>query len=149
MKDIRKTIIVIAILVFLVISVGLWLAISKDIPVFFVWSAISSGIITLFGFLWIGYDPEKKPAIDTSTMRTALTSSIVMVYLYIVCLTTFFRGWSDKLDPLPQAMVSNFTIIVGVVIAFYFTSSAYVQTRNKPPATTTDKKISSDGLATQ
>jgi hypothetical protein len=144
MKEIKAAILVISILVFLVISLGLWLAVKTNIPAFFVWTAISIGIIVFFGFIWIGLNSQKKFEYDTSNIRTTLTSSIIIVYLFIVCLTIFFREWSDKLDPLPQAMISNFTTIVGVVIAFYFTSSAYVDTRRKPKGTRANDQITID-----
>lgn len=130
-RDGKRAIVIIACLVLLVVASGLWLAIAKDIPVFFVWAAASIGAITFFGFIFVGYDLEGKPAIHPSTIRTAITVSVIMVYLFVVSLTIFLREWSDNLDPLPQLMVSNFTTMVGVIIAFYFTSSAYIEAQKK------------------
>jgi hypothetical protein len=63
-----------------------------------------------------------------------------MVYLFVVSPTIFLRGWSDNLDPLPQLMVSSFTTMVGVIIAFYFTSSAYVEAQKKHRKSSGDRE---------
>jgi hypothetical protein len=85
---------------------------------------VSVGVITFFGFLAYGTEPED--------MRTAIAVALVAVYLILVGESAFF-GYLRKsvtLDPLTQAMITSFTTIVGIVIPTYFGASAYTQTRD-------------------
>jgi hypothetical protein len=101
----------------------------KQSMAWYAYAVIAVALVTFFGFLWIGFEPEAQPTISAASMRNAITASVVALYLALVGFTTFFRDWSDTMQPLTQTMVSNFTTLVGVVLAFYFTSSAYVETR--------------------
>jgi hypothetical protein len=89
-------------------------------------------IITFFGFLRAGTGPNG--SLDETVLRTAITVAVVSVYLILVSIVAFWSYERDvdaaaveELAPLAQTMVNNFTTIVGVVIAFYFTSAAYVE----------------------
>ncbi len=99
----------------------------KQSAAYFAYAAIFIGFFTFFSFLWYGCKNSGKTIITADILRTAITVSFVLVYIYVVGLTVFFRSWSEKTQPLTQTMVTNFTTIVGVVIAFYFTASAIVE----------------------
>jgi hypothetical protein len=94
---------------------------------YFAFSMIALTLVTFFGFLIMGVKPNVNPPISSAVLRMAITIAIIALYLSVVALTTFFRNWSDDIQPLTQNMLSNFNTIVGVVIAFYFTSSAYIE----------------------
>jgi hypothetical protein len=52
-------------------------------------------------------------------------------YLIIVALVAFIKHGYEQIAPITQTMVTSFTTIVGVVVAFYFGASAYVQTKER------------------
>ena len=58
-------------------------------------------------------------------MRTAMAGAIVVEYLTLVGTLAFFV--QGELPPIAQTMITNFTTVVGIVIAFYFGASAFVQ----------------------
>lgn len=72
-----------------------------------------------------------------SALRHAIAGSIVLSYIVLVSITAFFKESTDTLPVLTQLLLSNFTMIVGVVIAAYFGSSAYIEGKkqNEPPKT--------------
>src|SRR5687767_14220148 len=125
-RNIVRTIIIIALCDILIIAAGL-IAVSYfgKSPAYFAFSMIALALITFFGFLIMGVRPNENPPISSSVLRMAITVATIALYLSIVGLTIFLRNWSDEIQPLAQNMLSNFTTIVGVVIAFSFTSSAY------------------------
>ena len=66
-------------------------------------------------------------------LRTAITVSIVTVYLVLVSLVAFFqaRGEGDELPRLTETMLTSFTTIVAIIVPFYFGTSAYVQVKKQ------------------
>ena len=60
-------------------------------------------------------------------LRGAIATAIVVQYLVLVGIVAFFGRGPEQLPPITQTMISSFTTIVGVVVAFYFGSSAYVE----------------------
>ena len=64
-------------------------------------------------------------------MRFAIAGSIVIEYIVLVGIVGFFKEGPEELPIITQIILSNFTSVVGVVIAFYFGSSAYLQARQK------------------
>jgi len=118
--DIIVTIISVIAVVYLKLSAGL-----------FAIGAISIALCTFFGFLLIEVRSNSEIKFSSESFRIAITSSVIVVYLYVVGLTIFFRSWSENIQPLTQTMITNFTTIVGVVIAFYFTSSAIIEKGSK------------------
>jgi hypothetical protein len=110
-------------------------------------AAATSGIavITLTGLIAYGTGPEGVPSPEV--MRDAIAAAFVLVYLILVAMTVFtFRVQVDpstgaliplQADPVATALLSNFTTLAGVVVAFYFGTSAYVAVatkRSTPPA---------------
>lgn len=67
-------------------------------------------------------------------MRSAIAGTIVLVYLVLLGIVAFFSPSGTeglKLHELTQTFVTNFTTLIGVVVAFYFGSSAYVEAKAK------------------
>ena len=77
------------------------------------------------GVVWIA-SPEH--------IRATIAVSIVLEYMALVGVVAFFHwnqepGDTTYIPQVTQTLVTNFTTVVGVVIAFFFGASAYVQTR--------------------
>jgi hypothetical protein len=91
---------------------------------------VATAVITFFGFLWRSGDPPG----NEEDMRTAITVSIVTVYLVLIGLVAFLPEGPNQgqLPAITNTMLTSFTAIVGIVVPFYFGASAYVQ-RNGPP----------------
>jgi hypothetical protein len=86
---------------------------------------VATAVITFFGFLWRSGGPVG----DERDMRTALTVSIVTVYLVLIGLVAFLPAEPSpvQLPAITNTMLTSFTAIVGIVVPFYFGVSAYVQ----------------------
>jgi hypothetical protein len=123
-----RAIIIIAVFDILIVAAGLAAVIYfQQSAAYFAFSMIALALVTFFGFLIMGVKPNENPPISSSVLRMSITIAVIALYLSVVALTTFLRNWSDDIQPLTQNMLSNFNTIVGVVIAFYFTSSAYIE----------------------
>lgn len=66
-----------------------------------------------------------EPSISTGEMRSAMTASIVVVYLVVVAFA--FSGEALALTALASTVIQHFTYIVGIVVIFYFGSKAVLQ----------------------
>jgi hypothetical protein len=86
-----------------------------------------SGLFSFVFFVnWSKHLPGAGHSLETM-LRGAIAAAIVVEYLVLIGIVAFFRGGADKLPPITESLVSSFTAIVGVVIAFYFGSSAFIQ----------------------
>ncbi|MFM0175420.1 hypothetical protein [Paraburkholderia sediminicola] len=84
----------------------------------------AAAVITFAFFL----APSHFPNSDEETrFRRAVAAAIIVAYLVMVSIAVFFIGGPDKLPPLTESLISSFTTFVGVVLAAYFGSSAYVE----------------------
>lgn len=89
---------------------------------------MSVGVITFFRFMTVADALGGKLALHKEGMRFALTVSIAMTWLGTTAIAIFYRGGvGQELPTLAEEFLRSFTTIVGIVIAFYFTSSAAVQ----------------------
>ena len=68
----------------------------------------------------VGVQPE-------GGLREAIAAAIIIEYIALVGIVAFFKKGPDQLPAISQAMIANFTTVVGIVVAFYFGSSAYLQ----------------------
>ena len=66
-------------------------------------------------------------------MRSATAGTVVIIYLVLISTFTFYfvGPQAGELLPITATLVTNFTTVVGIVVAFYFGVSGYVQTRKK------------------
>ncbi len=92
---------------------------------------------TFFGFIMAGSSLKSRWKADRSGMRTALTATIIITYLFMLSFITFLAG-PRELSPGIQAYIDSFTSIVGITIAFYLGGSFAVQAFGKGE-TTEDK----------
>lgn len=83
------------------------------------------GIITLIGVLALADYVSVEPSVSTGEMRSALSASIVAVYLVVVALAA--TGGPLASTESAVAVIQNFTWVVGAVVIFYFGSKAVLQ----------------------
>ena len=86
-------------------------------------------IVTFFGSLEGLRAPNQR--LDEGELRSAITVSTVVTYLVMVGLVTFYQGTNNALPELARTVIGSFTATIGVVVAFFFGSSAYVQARRQ------------------
>ena len=95
------------------------------------WLSLAMGAVacvTFFGFLILGY--TSLPHTE-DPLRFAIAASTVVVYLTIVGVVSFYAPTEKdmKLHPMQEQMINSFTTVVGIVVAFFFGSSAYLARR--------------------
>jgi hypothetical protein len=88
-------------------------------------SMIATPLITFFGIIWLD-ELFKKVERSLGIIRTAITAAVITEYFVLLALTLFFTG-SETQSTLQNQLITSFTSVVGVVIAFYFGSQAYTQ----------------------
>ena len=87
-------------------------------------SVSSIAIVTFFGLARIEINASK----ESWSLRKPIAAAIVIVYLILVINFSFFDY--KELPAITQMLLTSFTTVVGVVIAFYFGSSAYIEAKN-------------------
>jgi len=98
----------------------------KDIPLGI--ASIATGLVTFFWLIgWARLRSE--PTDRDGMLRAAVAGAIVMQYLSMVGTATFFDVGSKGMSNITQTLVSSFTAIVGIVIAFFFGASAYIEVK--------------------
>jgi hypothetical protein len=93
-------------------------------------STLATSIITFFGFLMLGAGVNKNDPLNDRNLRFAIASSVVITYLVVVGMCTFFVKM-DKMPQITSVLLTSFTSMVGIVVAFYFGASAYSEIRIK------------------
>jgi hypothetical protein len=144
----RKWVIVLGSLVFgtLFVSQALWvvtfllLGTNPFGKFFLTFGLIGAGLITFFGFIWNGLGADGELALGE--MRTALTASIVIVYLGMVTLFAFFSG-NIPVPETTKTLLSSFTSLVAIVVPFYFGASVasdYIQAKDREQEAATRRR---------
>ena len=82
---------------------------------------IATGLTTFFGVL-IYYSSQN----NENSMRLSVTGLLVNSYiaLLVYCL---FIPTDIQLNDISKTLVTNFTVVVGTVVAFFFGSAAYIE----------------------
>lgn len=88
-------------------------------------------VITFYG-IWIHQrDDRKLPPAEA--LRDAIAATVVLLYLVLVSWATFFAPGPNR-DLLPDQLLASLTTVTGIVIAFYFISTAAASKWSpKPP----------------
>jgi FlaA1/EpsC-like NDP-sugar epimerase len=102
---------------------------------FLSFAAIAVALITFFGFLHIGMKANQSSSLTDQDMRTAITASIIVSYLAIMGMSVFFGEAAGEMPPISQMLLTSFTTIVGIVLAFYFGSTAYLDAKKREKTT--------------
>ena len=91
---------------------------------------IATGVVAFVSLVLLCEGDSPGRSLTEQTMRTAVSGTMVLVYLVLISYSTF-NLVPEQQSPLAGTLITNFSAIVGVVIASYFGASAYVQARNK------------------
>ena len=95
---------------------------------------VGAGLIVFAGCILATHELGVVWIASSEHIRATIAVSIVVEYMALVGVVAFFH-WSQQsgdnifIPQVTQTLVTNFTSIVGIVIAFFFGASAYVQTR--------------------
>ncbi|HEX7026208.1 MAG TPA: hypothetical protein VF268_03135 [Gammaproteobacteria bacterium] len=90
---------------------------------------IAVGIVSFYGFMGLGVK-DAVFKISRADIRLATVVSLLTSYLALVGTVSMFAQ-GDDLPEITKTMLTHFTTIIGVVIAFYFGSEAYLIAHGK------------------
>jgi hypothetical protein len=77
---------------------------------------------------FIGSTPNAR--LEDRDVRTAIAAAITIMYLVLVGYGVFIQSvGATERDPLADTLMTTFSTVVGLVITFYFGSSAYLESR--------------------
>jgi hypothetical protein len=100
-------------------------------------SAIAAALITFFWFI----SGARRNSIDNfgSAMRTAMAASLTVLYIVLIGIFSFWQPYFHEGEEvgtpdITTLLINNFTYLMGVVIAFYFGSSAFVEAKRESGA---------------
>lgn len=82
-------------------------------------------VVTFLG-VWLLQRHVGAGRYDRNSMRDGIAAAFVVTYLVIVSWAAFMRG-EQAVTPLAQAVIPNFTVLVGVVVGGYFGADAVKQ----------------------
>lgn len=117
----------------LTIIIGLYISRKTNHPAYNAITIALTAIFTFFGMLIIS-SSFMESGISESAYRTAIASSLIIEYVLLVAITAFTKPLenNEQSNPISQTLISNFTVVIGIVLAFYFGASAYVETQQAP-----------------
>ena len=92
------------------------------IEAFLAFAIGANAIVTFFGSLNLEAQREFSPG--DADIRRAIAIAVVLMYLQLVATFAFFKN-----TPPFDGLLVNFTTTTGVVIAFYFGSSAFIDSK--------------------
>lgn len=101
-------------------------------------TAFAIGVVTFFGVAELSRS-DNKEAFKGESLRTAIACSLVLSYLFIVCVSVF-NVTPKEVGGVTQEMVKSFSNVIGVTIAFYFGASAATQIFSEKKDDGGDKK---------
>ncbi|MBU1172060.1 MAG: hypothetical protein KKD44_21090, partial [Proteobacteria bacterium] len=120
-----------AIWIMAVIGAGLWLVYAFGVPAPLSFCTVAAGVITFFHFMADPVDPANGSSGKDARLRAAIAGAVVVQYLVLVGIVAYFTKDSVKLPQITETLIGSFTTVVGVVVAFYFGSSAFIEARKK------------------
>ena len=92
---------------------------------------IAVGLISFYGAMGMGFG-NKDNTLSKGDVRLAIVIALITMYIVLTGTVAFFRG-NTTLPEVSSTILGHFTNIVGVVIVFYFGTTAY-EAVHKPPA---------------
>ena len=118
-----------ALLVCMIIGLGIWSSwrFNHNSPISI--AIVISAIVSFFGLLYLGSLDQEAWKFTDRSMRTAIAGAIVIEYLALVGIVAFFTKGPEELPPISKKIITSFTAIVAVVIAFYFGSTTYIEVK--------------------
>jgi hypothetical protein len=104
-----------------------WITLSKFLIVI---TPIVLAYVTFFSSMSISLAMGGEWSLNRGGMRGSITSTVIVVYFFIISMA-IFNTYQGDVPVYMQTITENFTTTMGIVIAFYFGASAYVQTHEK------------------
>jgi len=89
---------------------------------------VATGLITFFGILIQNLEAEEDKNVSTQSMRLAITGLVTSSYIALQAYLLFIPE-NTQLAKVSETLLTNFTAVVGTVIAFFFGSTAYIEGR--------------------
>jgi hypothetical protein len=86
--------------------------------------------VTFFGIMSFSQKSSGVWLQNKGGTRVAIMTSFMLVYFFLLGINVFLFP-PDEMAEITRTLIENFTYILGIVIAFYFGSSAYVQAHVK------------------
>jgi len=126
----RRDLLIMAALILSVFGGCLYLGYRFQVMHFHIVSVVSTGIITFFGFLGRSVINQSTDQINDREMRVAITAALVSMYVVIVGIGAFLNERAGDMPEISKTLLTSFTTVVGIVVAFYFGSSAYLEGRD-------------------
>lgn len=116
----------VGIMLLLIACIAVQILIANDIVYSIV--VVGSGLFVFFICILAAQDVGVTWISSPEHIRATIAIAIVVEYMVMVGIAAFFHGWGkDPIPPVTQTLITSFTSVVGVVIAFFFGASAYVQ----------------------
>jgi hypothetical protein len=75
-------------------------------------TVVATALIAFFGFIALRQGDKDRWEITESSMRTAIAAALVLVYIVLLSIVSFFGG-SIQQPPVTTAMVTSFTTTIG------------------------------------
>lgn len=102
-------------------------------------TAFSIGVLTFFGTMELSRPSQDGGPFKEGNMRTAIASSLVTTYLFVVCFTAFVKS-APEAGAVTKEFIQSFSQVVSFTIAFYFGASAIGQIYARPRGNDQDTK---------
>lgn len=115
---------------FIVLGVGIGgAALFKSFypPIF---AIIATGVLTFYGLLLHAVHHAPDARVQDRHIRSAIAAGLTSMYVVLVGYGVFIiKTEGQVIDPIAQHLITSFSSVVGIVIAFYFGSSAFIESR--------------------
>jgi len=98
------------------------------LPIF---AIVATGVSTFYGVLLYALSRNGGAGVRDGHIRPAIAAGLTTMYIVLVGFGVFIVN-TDKnqvIDELARHLVTSFSSVIGVVIAFYFGAEAFVETR--------------------
>jgi protein-S-isoprenylcysteine O-methyltransferase Ste14 len=120
------------ILILVGVSLALMFLQGKDAsPVPLGFCTVAAGILTFFHFIPDLSDRTQGKDDRDARLRAAIAGAVIVQYLVLVGIAAYLTKETDHLPALTESLIDSFTAIVGIVVAFYFGSSAYIEVKQQ------------------
>jgi hypothetical protein len=115
----------------MLIAISVWASVVFDSDTPLMVPVAAAGLFGFVFFLGLELNEKSQPKLQEGALRGAIATAIIIEYVVLVSIVAFFKSGPETLPPITQTLITNFTTIVGLVVAFYFGTSAYLQAQKK------------------